>query len=72
MSIHISAAPGEIEKVVLLPGDPLRAKYMAENYLSKYKLVSSTRNIYFYYLLQTQVIPLQNDKKHHLNGSHRF
>ena len=48
MSVHISAQPGEIEQVVLLPGDPLRAKFMAEKYLSDYKLVSSTRNIYFY------------------------
>ena len=48
MSIHISAQPGEIEKVVLLPGDPLRAKFIAENFLSEYKLVSTTRNIYFY------------------------
>jgi purine-nucleoside phosphorylase len=48
MSIHISASPGEIEKIVLLPGDPLRAKYIADNFLQKFKLVSSTRNIYFF------------------------
>ena len=48
MSIHISAQPGEIEKIVLLPGDPLRAKYMADNFLQNVKLVSSTRNIYFF------------------------
>jgi purine-nucleoside phosphorylase len=29
MSIHISAKAGEIEKIVLLAGDPLRAKYIA-------------------------------------------
>ena len=48
MSIHISAKPGEIEKIVLLAGDPLRAKYIADNYLQNVKLVSSTRNIYFF------------------------
>jgi purine-nucleoside phosphorylase len=48
MSIHISAQPGEIAKAVLLPGDPLRARYIAENYLENVQLVSSTRNIYFY------------------------
>lgn len=48
MSIHISASPGEIAKTVLMPGDPLRAKYIADNFLQDVKLVSSTRNIYFF------------------------
>jgi len=48
MSIHISAKSGEIEKIVLLAGDPLRAKYIADNFLQNVKLVSSTRNIYFF------------------------
>jgi len=48
MSIHISAKPGEIERIVLLAGDPLRAKYIADNFLQDVKLVSSTRNIYFF------------------------
>lgn len=48
MSIHISAQPGEIAPIVLMPGDPLRAKYVAENWLSDLKLVSQTRNIFFY------------------------
>lgn len=48
MSIHISAKPGEIEKIVLLAGDPLRAKYIADNFLQNVNLVSSTRNIYFF------------------------
>ncbi|NCB80549.1 MAG: purine-nucleoside phosphorylase, partial [Bacilli bacterium] len=33
MSIHISAKPGEIADKILLPGDPLRAKFIAENFL---------------------------------------
>ena len=48
MSIHISASPGEIAPIVLMPVDPLRAKYMADNLLQDIKLVSSTRNIYFF------------------------
>ena len=34
MSLHIGAAPGEIAKTVLITGDPLRAKYIAEKMLS--------------------------------------
>ena len=48
MSVHISAKKGEIAKTVLMPGDPLRAKYIADNYLTNARLVSQTRNIYFY------------------------
>ncbi|WP_019785048.1 purine-nucleoside phosphorylase [Streptococcus sobrinus] len=33
MSIHIEAAPGQIADKILLPGDPLRAKFIAENFL---------------------------------------
>ncbi|OSZ79902.1 purine-nucleoside phosphorylase [Chitinophagaceae bacterium IBVUCB2] len=48
MSVHISAKKGEIAPVVLMPGDPLRAKYMADNFLQDAKLVSQTRNILYY------------------------
>lgn len=48
MSIHIAAKKGEIAKTVLQPGDPLRAKYIAENFLEDAKLVSQTRNIFYY------------------------
>jgi purine-nucleoside phosphorylase len=48
MSIHISAKPGEIAPIVLMPGDPLRAKHIAESMLDDIKLVSNTRNIYFF------------------------
>ncbi|WP_435925170.1 purine-nucleoside phosphorylase [Paenibacillus sp. DYY-L-2] len=34
MSVHIAAKPGEIAETILLPGDPLRAKYIAETYLT--------------------------------------
>ena len=48
MSVHINAKAGEIAKIVLLAGDPLRAKYIAENYLIEYKLISNTRNAFYY------------------------
>ncbi len=48
MSVHISAQEGEIADIVLMPGDPLRAKYMVDHYLKDAVLVSQTRNIYFY------------------------
>jgi purine-nucleoside phosphorylase len=48
MSVHISAKPGEIAKIVLMPGDPLRAKYIADNFLQNIQLVSQTRNVYYF------------------------
>ena len=48
MSVHISANAGEIAPVVLMPGDPLRAKYIAEKWLTEPQLVSKTRNVFFY------------------------
>lgn len=48
MSIHISAKNGQISKTVLLAGDPLRAKYIADNFLEHVKLVSLVRNVYFF------------------------
>jgi purine-nucleoside phosphorylase len=48
MSIHISAKFGEIAPLVLMPGDPLRAKYIADNFLENARLVSSTRNALYY------------------------
>ena len=43
---HNSAAPGEIAKTVLMPGDPLRAEFIAKNWLTDVKLVNQVRNIY--------------------------
>ena len=36
MSVHISAKKGEIAPIVLMPGDPLRAKYIADNFLQEH------------------------------------
>lgn len=45
---HNEAKLGEIAKTVIMPGDPLRAKYIAENFLDDYKLVNSVRGMYAY------------------------
>ena len=43
--IHINAEKGSIAELVLMPGDPLRAKYIAENFLSDVKEVCNLRNM---------------------------
>ena len=48
MTPHIEAKIGEIAKTVLMPGDPLRAKFIADNYLTDVKLVNKVRNIFAY------------------------
>ncbi len=42
---HIDAQPGDFAPTVLMPGDPLRAKFIAETFLSEARLVSSVRNV---------------------------
>lgn len=46
MSTHISAAPGDIAPNVLMPGDPLRARWIAENYLEGTRCYSEVRGMY--------------------------
>ncbi len=48
MTPHISSKKEDIAKIVLMPGDPLRAKYIAENFLQNPRLINSVRNIYGY------------------------
>ena len=45
---HINANPGDFANVVLMPGDPLRAKWIAENFLHDYKEVTNVRGILGY------------------------
>ncbi|MGN1313758.1 MAG: purine-nucleoside phosphorylase [Lachnospiraceae bacterium] len=42
---HIAAKEGDFAKTVLMPGDPLRAKYIAETYLENSRQVTSVRNM---------------------------
>ena len=48
MTIHIGAEKGEIAETVLLPGDPYRAKWAAETFLSDVKLVNEVRGMLGY------------------------
>ena len=48
MTPHIEAKKGDIASVVIMPGDPLRAKKMTELFLSDYHLVNSVRGILAY------------------------
>ena len=45
---HNEANIGDIAKTVIMPGDTLRAKYIAENFLEDYKLVNKVRGMYAY------------------------
>jgi purine-nucleoside phosphorylase len=46
MSTHIAAKPGEIAEAILLSGDPLRAKFIAETYLENPVKYNNVRNIF--------------------------
>jgi purine-nucleoside phosphorylase len=46
MSTHIGAEPGDIAELVLMPGDPLRAKWIAETFLQEARCYSTVRNMF--------------------------
>ncbi|MCI7147194.1 MAG: purine-nucleoside phosphorylase [Candidatus Fimisoma sp.] len=46
MSLHIAASKGQIAETVLLPGDPLRAEFIAENFLEGAVKYTDIRNMY--------------------------
>lgn len=48
MSTHIGAEPGQIAPTVLLPGDPLRARWIAETFLDEARCYSEVRGMYGY------------------------
>jgi purine-nucleoside phosphorylase len=45
-TLHIEASKGQFAETVLMPGDPLRAQALANNYLDDVKLVTSVRNMF--------------------------
>ncbi|NLB89806.1 MAG: purine-nucleoside phosphorylase [Clostridiales bacterium] len=61
MSMHIGAKAGEISDKVILPGDPLRAKYIAEHYLQEAICINSIRGMLgytgFYQGQKVSIIP---------------
>lgn len=48
LSLHINAKPGEIASTVLMPGDPLRAKFIAENFLENAVCYNEVRGMFGY------------------------
>lgn len=48
MSVHIGAKQGEIAETILLPGDPLRAKFISENFLENVICYNEVRGMYGY------------------------
>ena len=48
MTPHNEAQIEDIAETVLMPGDPLRAKYIVDNYMTDVKLINSVRNMYGY------------------------
>lgn len=48
MTAHNEAKKEDIASIVIMPGDPLRAKYIAEHFLENATLVNAVRNIYAY------------------------
>ena len=48
MTPHNEAKKEDIAKIVLMPGDPLRAKYIAENFMENARLVNSVRGMFAY------------------------
>ena len=48
MTPHNEAKRGDIKDTVLMPGDPLRAKYIAENFLTGVKQFNAVRNMFGY------------------------
>lgn len=48
MTPHIEAKEGSIAKTVIMPGDPMRAKFITEHYLENYELVNDVRGMLAY------------------------
>lgn len=48
MSVHIAAKPGEVAEAILLPGDPLRAKYIADTFLENVTCYNEVRGMLGY------------------------
>ena len=48
MSIHIGAKKGDIAETILLPGDPMRARFVAENFLDEVSCYNEVRGMYGY------------------------
>ncbi|MDQ4008686.1 MAG: purine-nucleoside phosphorylase, partial [Actinomycetota bacterium] len=48
MSVHLAAEPGQVAPRLLLPGDPLRARWIAQTFLDDAREYSAVRNMLGY------------------------
>ena len=69
--LHIMAEKDSIAETVLLPGDPLRAKFIAEHYLENYKCYNNVRGMFGYTgEYKGKRVSIQDRKSTRLNSSH--
>ena len=66
---HIGCHPGDFARTVLMPGDPLRAKFIAETFLEDPRLVTDVRGMYGY--TGTYQAARQRDGQRHGHAVHR-
>ena len=67
---HNRANPGDFAKTVLMPGDPLRAQFIAETFLENPRLVTDVRGM-LGYTGTYQGHPCQRDGQRHGHAVHR-
>ncbi len=53
MTPHINAAKGDVAEIVLMPGDPYRAKWAAENFLTKPRLINQVREVFTFFICKS-------------------
>ena len=64
---HIKAVPGDFAKTVLMPGDPLRSRFIAQNFLENARLVNDVRGV------QDVLVEIYEDGQWRLEGNlHRL
>ena len=66
---HINAEVGDFAETILMPGDPLRAQFIAETYLEDVKRVCDVRGMYGF-TGTYQGKPVSDRKSTRLNSSH--
>ena len=64
MTIHIGATIDEIADTVLLPGDPMRAKWAAEQFLTSPRLVNNIHHRFSSYEGERYNVPTQIEFRH--------
>ena len=65
---HINATPQDFAKTVLMPGDPLRSKFIAENFLENAKLINNVRKVSHLISVDSIIETRVDFVNSHLNG----